>query len=93
MTVLDGNAIGGALQDVFGGEMTAAPGTCGGCGETAPVAEFAVWMRGPGAVARCRRCDNVLIVLVTIRSITCVDLRGLAALGAGADQAGADEGG
>jgi hypothetical protein len=52
------------------------------------VAEFAVWMRGPGAVARCRRCDTVLIVLVTIRGITCVDLRGIAALGAGADEGG-----
>jgi hypothetical protein len=88
MTVLDGNAIGGALHDVFGSEMTATRGTCGGCGETMAVAEFAVWMRGPGAVARCRRCDTVLMVLVTIRGITCVDLRGLAALGSGADEGG-----
>jgi hypothetical protein len=87
-TALDGNALGGALHEVFGGEMTATRGTCAGCGATAPVAEFAVWMRGPGAVARCRRCDTVLIVLVTIRGITCVDLRGIAALGAGADEGG-----
>jgi hypothetical protein len=40
----------------------------------------AVYMRGPGTVARCRACGERLIVLVTIRSITCVDLSGIAAL-------------
>jgi hypothetical protein len=29
---------------------------------------------------RCRGCDSVLMVLVTVREITCVDLRGLAVL-------------
>ena len=65
MTALDGNAIAGPLHEVFGAEMTdrdrvPAPS----CGATAPVAELAVYMRGPGIVARCRRCDTVLIVLV-----------------------------
>ena len=80
MTALDGNAIAGPLHEVFGAELTAALGTCAGCGETAPVAELAVYMRGPGIVARCRSCDTAMVVLVTIRGITCVDLRGLAAL-------------
>jgi uncharacterized membrane protein len=79
-TALDGNAIAGVLVEVFGAETTAASGTCGGCGAVAPVAEFEVYLRGPGIVARCRRCGNVLMVLVTIRDVTCVDLRGLAAL-------------
>jgi len=80
MTALDGNAIAGSLYEVFGAEMTAAVGTCAGCGAAAAVAELAVYMRGPGVVGRCRHCDAVLIVLVTIRGRTCVDLRGLAAL-------------
>jgi hypothetical protein len=83
VTVLDGNAIAGPLNDVFGAEMTTAAVTCAGCGATAPVAELAVYVRAPGVVGRCRRCDNVLIVLVTIRGRTCVDLRGLAALDQG----------
>jgi hypothetical protein len=29
-------------------------------------------------VARCRACGEMLLVLVTIRGITCVDLRGIA---------------
>jgi hypothetical protein len=88
VTVLDGNAIAGPLRDVFGMEMTTAVGSCVGCGATALLAEVAVYVRGPGIVARCRRCDTVLIVLVTIRERTCVDLRGLAALERGGDQGG-----
>jgi hypothetical protein len=80
LSTLDGNAIAGLLIDVFGEEMTAAIATCGACGASAEVASFVVFMRAPGTVARCRACASVLMVLVTIREITCVDLRGLASL-------------
>jgi LSD1 subclass zinc finger protein len=74
---LDGNAVAGALFDVFGAEMTDAESVCARCGATRPVAELAVYLRGPGTVVRCPSCDTVSIVLVEIRGITCVDLRGL----------------
>jgi Family of unknown function (DUF6510) len=77
---LDGNAIAGLLADVFGEEMTTATGTCASCGASGEVARFAVYTRGSGAVARCSACTSVLMILVTCREITCVDLRGLAAL-------------
>ena len=77
---LDGNAIAGLLADVFGEEMTTAIGTCAACGASAEVATFAVFTRAPGTVARCRACASVLMVLVTIREITCVDVHGLALL-------------
>ena len=77
MDVLDGNAIGGLLYDVFGTEMTAATGTCASCGATARVAEFTVFVRAPGTVARCRSCSAVLMVIVTAHGMNCVDLRGL----------------
>jgi Family of unknown function (DUF6510) len=80
MEALDGSAIGGRLHDAFGGEMTAATAVCGNCGATGRVAELEVYLRAPGAVARCRSCHAALIVLVTIRDVTCVDLRGLAGL-------------
>jgi Family of unknown function (DUF6510) len=80
MDALDGNAIGGLLLEVFGAEMTTATGVCGSCGATAQVAEFVVYLRAPGTVARCRSCDNVLMVLVNVRGTACVDLRGLATL-------------
>ena len=80
--VLDGNAIGGMLIELFGTEMTTAVGTCGVCGMTGQVAEFAVYRPGLGTVVRCRVCDNALMVFVEVRGVTCVDLRGLAQLAA-----------
>ena len=79
-TALDGNAIGGLLLEVFGRELTAETGVCAACHATAPVAELAVYLRAPGTVVRCRSCDAVLMVLVTVRGVTCVDLRGLETL-------------
>ena len=78
--VLDGNAIGGMLRELFGTEMTTAAGTCASCGAVAQVAEMAVYRPGLGTVTRCRSCDNVLMVFVEVRGVTCVDLRGLAQL-------------
>jgi hypothetical protein len=79
-TMLDGNAIAGLLVDVFGEEMTTATGTCASCGFSGEIARLAVYARAPGTVARCPACASVLMVFVTIRHITCVDLRGFVAL-------------
>lgn len=80
MDALDGNAIAGTMMTVFGTEMTTETGTCANCGTRSRVAEFGVYMRGPGVVVRCRTCDSVVMVLVEVHEIMCVDLRGLAAL-------------
>jgi hypothetical protein len=77
---LDGNAIGGLLIQVFGTDLTAARVTCATCGAAGPVAETAVYLRGPGNVVRCRTCTSVLMVISQIRGLNCVDLHGLAAL-------------
>ena len=77
---LDGNAIGGQLIETFGVELTDAAAVCGTCGARAAVAETVVFLRAPGTVARCRSCEAVLMVFVDVRGVTCVDLRGLAAL-------------
>jgi hypothetical protein len=80
MEALDGNAIAGLLLDVFGAELTTATGVCASCGASGQVAELEVYLRAPGTVVRCRSCKSVLMVLVTVRGTTCVDLRGLAGL-------------
>jgi hypothetical protein len=77
---LDGNAIGGLLASVFGAEMTTAVGTCGSCGAVTLVAELPVYLTEIGTVVRCRSCQSVLMVFVSVRGITCVDLMGLASL-------------
>jgi ferredoxin-NADP reductase len=81
MEAVDGNAIGGLMHEVFGTEMTAAASVCETCGDARPVAELVVYLQAPGTVVRCRTCDSVLMVFVTIHDRTCVDLQGLAVLG------------
>ena len=80
MDALDGNAIAGTLLTVFGTEMTTATGTCASCGTRSMVGEFSVYLRAPGVVVRCLHCVSVVMVFVEARGVTCVDLRGLAAL-------------
>jgi hypothetical protein len=75
---LDGNAIAGDLLEVFGVDFTSATCVCAACGTSSVVAVAIVYIGGPGRVARCRRCSELLLVLVTIRDVTCVDLRGIA---------------
>jgi hypothetical protein len=79
MIALDGNAIAGDLIEVLGIDLAAETCTCEFCGASGFFAEAVVYTRGPGRVARCRACCEVLAVLVTIRGVTCVDLRGLGA--------------
>jgi hypothetical protein len=79
-SVLDGNAIGGLLIEVFGTEMTTATGTCASCGSVRQVAELAVYRPGLGTVVRCRTCEAILMTFVQIHGVTCVDLQGLASL-------------
>ena len=80
MEALDGNAIGGLLLEVFGVEMTTAKGICAYCGAAGELATLVVYLQAPGAVARCRSCESVLVVIVDRRGVKCVDLRGVATL-------------
>jgi Family of unknown function (DUF6510) len=77
---LDGNAVGGIMLELFGVEMTTAPGTCGNCGAREPIAQTDVYMDAPGVVVRCRHCDGVLIRIVRGRERTWVDFSGLASV-------------
>jgi hypothetical protein len=78
--VLDGNAIAGLLEEIFGEDRTATRATCSGCGRTGPLAETAVYMRAPGVVVRCRHCDAVLAVVIKRRATYCIDLTGVASV-------------
>jgi phage FluMu protein Com len=74
MDALDGNAIAGALYQHFGNEMTMAHVRCSHCKSTSLMAELRVYMKAPGAVARCPRCDHVLIVIVDARGTQRFDM-------------------
>jgi hypothetical protein len=77
---LDGNAIAGALGELFAVDVSVARLECGGCGMEGVVAEVVVYIDAPGVVARCRACDNVLFRLVRAPDRAWLDLRGVAYL-------------
>jgi predicted RNA-binding Zn-ribbon protein involved in translation (DUF1610 family) len=56
--VLDGNAIAGLLEQVFGADMTATAHTCAGCGRTQELGRYRLY-RGAGLVLRCPTCNAV----------------------------------
>ena len=85
MDPLDGNAIAGLLQEVFGAEMTTAATECAHCGVSGIIAECEVYLGGPGAIVRCRSCRAMLLVVVEFRGVRCVDSRGLTRLEPGGD--------
>jgi hypothetical protein len=62
--------------EAFGVDPNAAAWVCAACGISSAVAEAIVHKRAPGRVARCRRCSELQLVLVTIRDDTCADLSG-----------------
>ena len=74
MDALDGNAIAGALLEHFGEEMTMAQVRCSHCQSASLMAELRVYMKAPGAVARCPACDEVVMVIVDVRGTQRVDM-------------------
>jgi len=74
MDALDGNAIAGALFEHFGHDMTMAEVRCSHCQSTSMMAELRVYMKAPGAVARCPSCDEVVMVIVNVRGTERFDM-------------------
>ena len=61
---VDGNALGGALMELFGREMTDARSCCAGCGAVSRLGTLIIYNRAPGDVVRCPSCDTVILVAV-----------------------------
>ena len=78
--VLDGNALAGALGELFAVDATTVVGRCAGCGSVAPIGVAVAYLHGPGAIARCRGCAAVLLRLVRGPDRAWLDLRGVAYL-------------
>lgn len=74
---VDGNAIGGLLREIFALEMTAAEGTCAGCGAVNALGRVDVYVHAPGTVVRCPGCGSVLLRIVSGKGNYWVDMSGL----------------
>jgi hypothetical protein len=73
---VDGSGVGGLLAEVFGVEMTAAPGQCAHCHTVSLVGTLRAYLRGPGVVLRCPACAEVVIRIVRTPRGTLLDARG-----------------
>lgn len=74
--VLDGNALAGALSQVFVGDATTARITCGGCGQVGMLARARLY-RGAADVLRCPECTAVLLTVVTAPGRVYLELTGI----------------
>jgi len=74
---LDGNAAAGELSKIFAMDVTSAVGQCAHCGATKRFAEAHLYMQGPGIVARCAACENVLLRYANVRQRVFLDVRGM----------------
>ena len=73
---LDGNSVGGLLDEVFGREMTNSPCQCAYCGAVGPIATLMAFIHAPGVVLRCPRCEEIGLRLVTMPEAFHLDVRG-----------------
>jgi ribosomal protein S27E len=77
---LDGNVLGGALGELFAVDLTTAMAECAGCGDRAAMAQAMVYADGPGMVARCAVCGQVIMRLVRGEDRAWVAMRGIRSL-------------
>jgi hypothetical protein len=80
MDYVDGNALAGPLSEIFTVDSTTATGRCAHCGRTGPLATLQVYGPGPGLVARCPGCEEVMLRLVRTPGAAWLDLRGMVSL-------------
>ncbi len=75
--MLDGNALAGTLQAIFGVEMTATSVTCAQCGGSSMMGGLLAFTQSPGIVLRCPTCERVMLRLVQTPEATLLDARGV----------------
>jgi hypothetical protein len=77
MNHLDGNVLAGPAAELFAFEPTTTQGQCQSCGDIAMLGQAMVYGQPMGFVARCRSCDNVLMVIVERPGQKSLSMRGL----------------
>ena len=58
---LDGNAVTGALAELFAVDLVPANCTCAHCGRTRPLAQYDLYADSPALVLRCAGCTGVVL--------------------------------
>lgn len=76
--MLDGNALGGMMYEMFAMEMTSTPAECANCGNVAEMGALLAFTQAPGMVLRCPACENVVMRIVATPDAMYLDARGAA---------------
>lgn len=74
--MLDGNALAGMMQEIFGLEMTDNPAECANCGNVSELGGLLAFTQAPGTVLRCPVCEEVMLRIVETPSGIYLDARG-----------------
>jgi hypothetical protein len=78
--MVDGNAVAGELQQIFGRDMTVTVARCAGCSRDAEMGALTAFIRGPGVVLRCPACQTAIARIVETPSALYLEARGAAFL-------------
>jgi hypothetical protein len=72
---LDGNALAGLLDELFGAEITTAQRACGSCGGQSAIGAHRLY-QGAGAVLRCPACGDVALRVAALGDRHMVQITG-----------------
>jgi hypothetical protein len=78
--MVDGNAVAGQLEQIFGRDMTMAMARCAGCAREAAMGALMAFTRGPGIVLRCPACQAAIARIVETPTAIYLEARGAAYL-------------
>ncbi len=78
--MLDGNAAGGLLGQIFTSEMTACPAECAHCGNVASIGALLCFGQAPGVTLRCPVCEEIVMRIAETPAAYYLDVRGAACL-------------
>ena len=74
--MVDGNAVAGQLQQIFGRDMTMAKARCAGCVRDTEMGALMAFTRGPGIVLRCPACQAAIARIVETPTAIYLEARG-----------------
>ena len=74
--MVDGNAVAGELEQIFGRDMTVAVARCAGCARDSPMGALMAFTRGPGVVLRCPACQQAVARIVETPTAIYLEARG-----------------
>lgn len=78
--MLDGNAVAGLLQELFGAEMTTSRAQCAHCGKVSMLGAMLLFGGAMGNVLRCPWCEEVTMRILARNDDFWLDMQGISCL-------------